>query len=40
MTANATANRVTMWRALVGVEVMGGEYMTRGSRARVAIEAF
>jgi hypothetical protein len=30
MTASATANRVTIWRALVGVEVMGGEYMTRG----------
>jgi hypothetical protein len=27
MTARATANAVTMWRALVGVEVMGGEYI-------------
>ena len=27
MTASATAKAVTTWRALVGVEVMGGEYI-------------
>src|SRR5687767_12491630 len=36
MTARATANAVTTWRARVGVEVMGGEYIADENRRTAA----